>query len=92
MQDDATSGAPVGRPVPGRPPGAAVPPVPVPGNVPGATVPNVAVGEAPTAGTDGGAGGQGKDPDSDASITSPGAYVALAPPGHPDGEVDTRAR
>ena len=29
-------------------------------------------------------------PDSDASVTSPGAWTAIAAPGAPDGEVDTR--
>ena len=32
-----------------------------------------------------------KAPDSDASVTSPGAWTALAAPGAPDGEVDTRS-
>ena len=32
-----------------------------------------------------------KAPGSDASVTSPGAWTAIAAPGHPDGEVDTRA-
>ncbi len=31
-----------------------------------------------------------KAPGSDASVTSAGAWTALAAPGHPDGEVDTR--
>lgn len=83
---DATSGAPVARQVPGQPPGPAVSPVPAPGDVPGASVPHVAVGEAPNP-----AGGE-KTPGSDATAASPGSYVALAPPGHPDGEVDTRTR
>jgi hypothetical protein len=31
-----------------------------------------------------------KSPGSDASVTSPGAWTAIAAPGAPDGEVDTR--
>ena len=90
VQADATSGAPVARHVPGQLPGAAVPPVPSPGDVPGASLPNVAVGEAPSPETGIHAGE--KSEGSDATTASPGSFVALAPPGHPDGEVDTRTR
>lgn len=79
-----------GQQVPGQAPGAAQPPVPSPGDVPGATVPAVAAaqGASPDTGIHQGE----KAPGSDASTASPGAFVALAPAGHPDGEVDTRAR
>nr|MDP9496393.1 hypothetical protein [Actinomycetota bacterium] len=90
VQADATSGAPVARAVPGQLPGPAVPPVPVPGTPPGMTYPAVMVGEAPSP-EDGIEHGE-KSEDSDASTASPGSYVALAPPGYPDGTNDTRAR
>jgi hypothetical protein len=76
--------------VPGQPPGSAMSPVPSPGDVPGASVPAVAAGEGPSP-EDGIHGGE-KTEGSDASVASPGSYVALSPPGHPDGEVDTRMR
>lgn len=76
--------------VPGQAPGTAASPVPSPGDVPGASLPAVAAGQGASP-ADGIHEGD-KAPDSDASIASPGAYVALSPPGHPDGEVDTRAR
>ncbi len=65
-------------------------PVPSPGDVPGAGVPAVSVaqGASPEDGIHAGE----KAPGSDASITSPAAAVALAVPGHPDGEVDTRTQ
>ena len=59
-----------------------------PGDVPGASLPAVAAGQGPSPETPAGE----KAPDSDAATASPGAFVALAPAGHPDGEVDTRAR
>lgn len=76
--------------VPGQQPGAAVSPVPSPGDVPGASVPRVAAAEGASP-ADGIHQGD-KEPGSDSSVASPGAYVALAAQGHPDGEVDTRAR
>ncbi|HEU0102738.1 MAG TPA: hypothetical protein VFR07_10510 [Mycobacteriales bacterium] len=76
--------------VPGQEPGSAASPVPSPGDVPGASLPAVAAGQgaSPATGIDQGEKSEG----SDATTASPGAFVALAPPGHPDGEVDTRAR
>lgn len=76
--------------VPGQLPGEAVSPVPSPGDVPGASLPAVAAGEGPSP-EDGISEGE-KAPGSDAATASPGSYVALSPPGHPDGEVDTRMR
>ncbi len=62
-------------------------PVPSPGDVPGTSLPAVAAaqGASPQDGIDRGE----KAPDSDASLASPAANVALPVPGHPDGEVDT---
>lgn len=75
--------------VPGQAPGSAVQPVPSPGDVLGASLPAVAAGQgaSPATGIV-----EGESEGSDSAVASPGAYVALAPPGHPDGEVDTRAR
>lgn len=78
------------RQVPGQPPGTVASPVPSPGDVPGASLPGVAAGEG--ASPDDGISQGDKGPDSDSSVASPGSFVALAPPGHPDGEVDTRVR
>jgi hypothetical protein len=89
-RDGGPAEQPTSRQVPGQLPGTAVSPVPSPGDVPGASVPAVSVGEGPSP-QDGVHAGD-KGPDSDASVASPGSYVALAAPGHPDGEVDTRAR
>ncbi len=88
-QTPTPDGEPDGQ-VPGQAPGVAVAPVPSPGDVPGASLPGVAAGQGPSPQTGVHAGE--KAPDSDATTASPGAYVALSPPGHPDGEVDTRAR
>jgi hypothetical protein len=76
--------------VPGQLPGTDASPVPSPGDVPGASLPAVAAGQGPSPET--GIDQGDKAPGSDATTASPGAYVALSPPGHPDGEVDTRAR
>ena len=75
--------------VPGQVPGAASP-VPAPGAAPGTTTPGVQAtqGASPADGIHAG----DKAEDSDASVTSPGAWTALAVPGKPDGEVDTRSR
>ena len=75
--------------VPGQPPGVAAPPVPTPGAAPGTTVP--AVQAAQGASPDDGISAGDKDAGSDASVSSPGAWTATAPPGKPDGEVDTRS-
>ena len=48
----------------------------------------VAQGASPEDGIDAGDKASG----SDASVSSPGAWTALAVPGKPDGEVDTRSR
>jgi hypothetical protein len=77
------------RVVPGQPPGAAVPPVPAPGAV-GVTAPAVQASQAASPAD--GIHAQDKEPDSDASTSSPGSWTSLAVPGKPDGEVDTRAR
>lgn len=77
------------RHVAGQPAGTASP-VPSPGDRPGTSVPAVsaAQGASPQDGIHQGE----KAPDSDASVASPAADVALAAPGHPDGEVDTRTQ
>lgn len=76
------------HPTPGQP-GAQAPPVPAPGMAPGTTTPGVqtAQGASPQDGIH----ADDKAAGSDASTTSPGAWTALAPPGKPDGEVDTRS-
>ena len=65
-----------------------VQPVPAPGHRDSSAGPGVrtAQGASPEDGVHEGE----KEPDSDASITSPGAWTAIAAPGSPDGEVDTR--
>ena len=78
------------RAVPGQGTGPVVPPVPTPGAGIGVSTPGVQVGQA--ASPEDGIDAQDKAPDSDATTTSPGAWTALAVPGKPDGEVDTRAR
>ena len=95
---DSTTDAPGGpqggeqsaRVVPGQPPGPAVPPVPAPGAGPGVTAPAVMAAQA--ASPEDGIHQQDKDPGSESTTTSSGAWTALAVPGKPDGEVDTRAR
>jgi hypothetical protein len=78
------------RAVPGQLPGQGAPPVPAPGSPPGVTSPGVraAQGASPEDGVHAG----DKAEDSDAAVTSPGAWTAVAAPGKPDGEVDTRSR
>jgi len=78
------------RAVPGTEPGPAVPTVPSPGDAPGVALPGVQAAQGPSPAT--GVHGGEKDEDSDASVSSPGAWTALAVPGKPDGEVDTRSR
>ncbi len=65
-----------------------VQPVPAPGHSDSSAGPGVrtAQGASPEDGIHQG----DKAPGSDASVTSAGAWTALAAPGHPDGEVDTR--
>ena len=73
----------------GRPARDGVAAVPAPGHAgssAGAGV-RTAQGASPEDGIDAG----DKAPDSDATVTSPGAWTALAAPGKPDGEVDTRS-
>jgi hypothetical protein len=84
------SGGESAQAVPGQPPVPQVPPVPVPGAAPGTSVPGVQAAQASSP-EDGVVGGE-KAPGSDASVSSPGAWTALAVPGKPDGEVDTRSR
>jgi len=89
--DDRRAG-PGGAPeqhVAGQPAGTPSP-VPSPGDVPGTSLPAVAAAQGASPG-DGIHQGE-KAPDSDASIASPAANVALSAPGHPDGEVDTRTQ
>jgi hypothetical protein len=101
QQDDATpapdvptdrgpeAGGDSARAVPGQPPGAGVSPVPAPGDVPGAALPGVQAAQGPS--PEDGVHAGDKDEDSDAAVSSPGAWTAIATPGKPDGEVDTRS-
>ena len=68
---------------------APVAPVPAPGHEDSSAGPGVrtAQGASPEDGVHAGDKSEG----SDASVSSPGAWTALAAPGKPDGEVDTRA-
>ncbi len=63
--------------------------VPAPGHADSSAGPGVrkAQGASPEDGITAG----DKAPGSDASVSSPGAWTALAAPGAPDGEVDTRS-
>ena len=76
---------------PAQDPEAAVAPVPVPapGHADSSAGPGVrtAQGASPDDGIHAGDKSEG----SDSSVTSPGAWTALAAPGKPDGEVDTRS-
>ena len=73
---------------PGQDPAAPVAPVPAPGDPEGSAAPGVrtAQGASPEDGVHAGEKAEG----SDSSVTSPGAWTAIAAPGKPDGEVDTR--
>jgi hypothetical protein len=74
---------------PAQDPAAPVAPVPAPGHPDSSAGPGVraAQGASPEDGVHAGE----KDEGSDASVTSPGAWTAIAAPGKPDGEVDTRS-
>lgn len=89
LDEPATGGSGPAQAVPGQPPGSPVSPVPSPGEAPGTATPGVqaAQGASPQDGVHAG----DKAEDSDAATSSPGAWTALAPPGKPDGEVDTRS-
>jgi hypothetical protein len=94
-ESTATSGGPVAgeqsaRVIPGQGAGPAVPPVPTPGAGVGVSTPEVQAAQA--ASPEDGIDHQDKAAGSDATTTSSGAWTALAVPGKPDGEVDTRAR
>ena len=86
--ENADSDAPATVP-PAQDPSAPVAPVPAPGHADSSAGTGVrtAQGASPEDGVHAGEKGE----DSDASISSPGAWTALAAPGKPDGEVDTRA-
>ena len=74
---------------PAQDPDAPVAAVPAPGHADSSAGPGVrtAQGASPEDGIHAGDKAEG----SDASVSSPGAWTALAAPGKPDGEVDTRA-
>jgi hypothetical protein len=74
---------------PGQAGAAGVQAVPAPGHADSSAGPGVraAQGASPQDGIHHG----DKAPGSDASVTSSGAWTALAKPGSPDGEVDTRS-
>jgi hypothetical protein len=78
------------RAVPGQAPTSQAPPVPVPGAAAGTSVPGVQAAQGPS--PEDGIHAGDKAAGSDASVSSPGAWTALAVPGKPDGEVDTRSR
>ena len=86
-----TSSQPDSTPTPVQPaqdPDAPVAPVPAPGHEDSSAGPGVrtAQGASPEDGIHAG----DKDEGSDASVSSPGSWTAIAAPGKPDGEVDTR--
>lgn len=96
MPDDAAQTTPASSdadpgatPVtPAQDPAAPVAAVPAPGHEDSSAGPGVrtAQGASPQDGVHAGEKSEG----SDASVSSPGAWTALAAPGKPDGEVDTR--
>ena len=65
-----------------------VQPVPAPGHRDSSAAPGVRTAQG--ASPEDGIVQDDKSPGSDASVTSPGAWTAIAAPGAPDGEVDTR--
>jgi hypothetical protein len=65
-----------------------VQPVPAPGDKDSSAGPGVRTAQG--ASPEDGIHHADKAPGSDASVTSSGAWTALAAPGSPDGEVDTR--
>ena len=73
---------------PGQAGSAGVQPVPAPGHADSSAGPGVRAAQG--ASPEDGISQADKSSGSDASVTSPGAWTALAAPGHPDGEVDTR--
>ncbi len=84
-----TSTSPSDQPDPVQPAqDEAVAPVPAPGHDDSSAGPGVrtAQGASPEDGVHAGDKAEG----SDSSVSSPGAWTALAAPGKPDGEVDTR--
>ena len=86
--DDSTANPVTPAQGPGQAGSAGVQAVPAPGHPESSAGPGVRVaqGASPEDGVHAG----DKAPDSDASVSSPGAWTALAAPGKPDGEVDTR--
>lgn len=97
MPDDDASTAPqtsstdaqAERVLPAQDPAAPVAPVPAPGHKDSSAGPGVRTAQG--AGPEDGVHADDKGAGSDASVSSPGAWTALAPPGKPDGEVDTRS-
>lgn len=63
--------------------------VPSPGHADSSAGPGVRAAQG--ASPEDGIAAADKSEGSDASVTSPGAWTALAAPGKPDGEVDTRS-
>jgi hypothetical protein len=84
----ATTDAGANPVTPAQDPAAPVAPVPAPGHPDSSAGPGVraAQGASPEDGVHAG----DKEEGSDASVSSPGAWTAVAAPGKPDGEVDTR--
>ncbi len=74
---------------PGQAGATGVQPVPAPGHPDSSAGPGVRAAQG--ASPEDGIHAADKAPGSDASISSPGAWTALAKPGAPDGQVDTRS-
>ena len=74
---------------PGQAGAAGVQAVPAPGHADSSAGPGVRAAQG--ASPEDGISHADKAPGSDASVTSSGAWTALAKPGAPDGEVDTRS-
>ena len=73
---------------PGQAGSQGVQPVPAPGHPDSSAGPGVRTAQG--ASPEDGIHAADKSEGSDASVSSPGAWTALAPPGQPDGQVDTR--
>jgi hypothetical protein len=86
--DDATTDGSANPVQPAQDPAAPVQPVPAPGHPDSSAGAGVRTAQA--ASPDDGIVADDKEPGSDASVTSPGSWTAIAAPGKPDGEVDTR--
>jgi hypothetical protein len=87
--DTSSSDADANPVTPAQDAAAPVAPVPAPGSVDSSA--GAGVRTAQGASAEDGIHPGNKSEGSDASVSSPGAWTALAAPGKPDGEVDTRS-